>query len=464
MKRINIRIFVCVFILTTFLCNTTIACNFKDCKDSEAYQVPHHIKLSWETSPVNSQAVSWRTQASITESYLEYTHATASPFFENKTRVIKAHTDSLTVDDGLWQYHSVNIEDLEPNTVYSYRVGCGDLWSDWSEFTTASGENGPFMFLYFGDLQRDIYSLGSRVLHQAVLANPNTKFMLFAGDMVHRGGLNKENWDEFFRAGGWIFQNIPTIATPGNHEHLIAKSGENISPLWFLNYRFPRNGPAGHEEETYYIDYNNVRIISLNLCRYKYPEDRKELYKWTEERLKEFKGDWVLITQHYNMVGSARNRSEEIRFPEFKELFERYKVPLVLTGHEHVYARGRMNADFPVYVVSVAGPYQNAILFGNWLERAGTSMQLYQEIHITPDSLQYISKTLLGDIYDEFVIIKRKNGNFTFLESKSLPPESLIPPKDFEQRYKEELVRTYEKDKSEYLERQREKKLLINTK
>ena len=91
-------------------------------------QLPHHIKLSWETSPETSQAVSWRTGPSTNLSYLEYVKATASPFFKDDVKKMKAKTDTLTSDDGLWYYHSVNIADLEPNTMYSYRVGDGKFW------------------------------------------------------------------------------------------------------------------------------------------------------------------------------------------------------------------------------------------------------------------------------------------------------------------------------------------------
>lgn len=420
-------------------------------------QWPHHIKLSWQTSPENSQSVSWRTRESVSENYLEYLPATPSPFFEPQISRIKAQSDSLTSDDGLWYYHSANITGLSPNTRYLYRVGKDEAWSAWAEFTTATGGQEPFKFLYFGDVQRDIYSGGSRAIRSAILDNADAKFMLFAGDMVHRGGLNKENWNEFFPAGGWAFQYFPMLATPGNHEHLIARSGENLSPIWNLAFRFPENGPVGHKEETYFVDYNNIRVISLNMCRYKYPEDRKEIYQWTEERLKEFDGDWLVVMQHYNMVSSARNRTPDIRFPEFKKLFEKYRVPLVLTGHEHLYARGRMESDFPVYVVSVAGPYQNAIRFDNWLERAGTSLQLYQEIVVKPDTLSYTSKTVLGDIYDAFIITKQSTGELNFHTKDNLTPESLIPPINFEERYDADLVESYETDKTNYLKLKKER-------
>lgn len=428
--------------------------------DSIRQTIPHHINLSWETSPSNSQSVTWRTDGEIAESYLEFCAATPSPFFDKKKiRSIKAISRSNQADDGLWYHHSVNVEGLKPSTVYSYRLGKDGAWSEWSAFKTASGGNEPFSFIYFGDIQRDIHSLGSRILRQAVKNKPEAKFLLFGGDMVHRGALNKENWTEFFMAGGHIFQNYPMLSTPGNHEHNNAKSGIDLSDNWFLNFTFPRNGPPGHEEETFFLDYNNIRIISLNLCRYRYPEDRTVILNWFEDRLREYKGDWIFVVHHYAMIScKAHKEKPPVRFPEFKELYERYQIPMILMGHEHVYARGRVGGIFPVYVVSVAGPHQNGFYFDDWIERAGTSLQLYQEINITRDALHYISRTVLGDVYDEFTITRDADGQPVFRLHDGLPPESLIPPAGFEERYDREIVDSFEANRDRYLKRVKSKK------
>ena len=204
------------------------------------------------------------------------------------------------------------------------------------------------------------------------------------------------------------------------------------------------------------MDYNNIRVISLDTSAKTTPEQRKETYVWLEEALKNFNGDWVFVTFHHAMAGLARNRNPHIRFPEIKALLEKYKVPMVLTGHEHLYARGRMEADFPIYAVSVAGPYQNAIQFSDWIERAGTTMQLYQEIYVSENQLDYVAKTVLGEVYDAFTITKKSNGELQFEEAPDLPVESLIPTQDFEKRYDKELVKSYESDKIKYLQRKKQ--------
>jgi phosphodiesterase/alkaline phosphatase D-like protein len=59
-------------------------------------------------------------------------------------------------------HHSAQLGDLEPNTLYAYRVGGGEVWSEWFHHRTAGREPAPFSFLYFGDAQNDIRSLWSR--------------------------------------------------------------------------------------------------------------------------------------------------------------------------------------------------------------------------------------------------------------------------------------------------------------
>ena len=85
-------------------------------------------------------------------------------------------------------------------------------------FTTASKGVKHFSFLYFGDAQNDIKSKWSRTIRQAYSDLPKADFMIHAGDLININKRDQE-WGEWFYAGGWIYQNIPSILTPGNHEY-----------------------------------------------------------------------------------------------------------------------------------------------------------------------------------------------------------------------------------------------------
>ena len=87
-------------------------------------------------------------------------------------------------------------------------------------------------------------------------------------------------------------------------------------------------------------------------------------------------------------------------------ILDEYKVDLVLSGHDHTYARtGQVDTgnlkNIPsgyqlydpdigtVYVVSVSGPKMYGITKGNYAKRVAENTQLYQTIHINDKTLEY---------------------------------------------------------------------------
>ncbi len=90
---------------------------------------------------------------------------------------------SKVMDAGIVaNYHSVTFNELEPNTLYGYRVGDGEHWSEWFQFKTASTTNDKFSFIYMGDAQNDIFDLWSRTLRMGFQLAPFARFIVHAGD------------------------------------------------------------------------------------------------------------------------------------------------------------------------------------------------------------------------------------------------------------------------------------------
>ena len=55
------------------------------------------------------------------------------------------------------------LKNLQPDTLYAYRVGDGVNWTEYYHFKTASYEEEPFSFIYFGDAQNEVKTHWSRV-------------------------------------------------------------------------------------------------------------------------------------------------------------------------------------------------------------------------------------------------------------------------------------------------------------
>ena len=141
-------------------------------------------------------------------------------------------------------YHSVNFTDLRPNTLYAYRVGGGDVWSEWFHFKTASEQFEPFSFIYFGDAQNNLLSMWSRAVRSAYSNAPKAKFMIHAGDLINRANADEE-WGEWFKAGSFIHAMVPGIPVPGNHEYAKNLTGpRTLSKHWNPQFTLPENGIA----------------------------------------------------------------------------------------------------------------------------------------------------------------------------------------------------------------------------
>jgi len=195
---------------------------------------PDRIVLTWSGDPSDSQAVTWRTDRSVQRALAQIAVAEENGHDIRPTEVEATTTPFSSELGGEVYYHSVNFTGLLPGTTYAYRVGDGDIWTEWFHFRTASRNPEPFSFIYFGDAQIDIKTYWSRVFRQAFRQAPFAAFTLHAGDLINRAE-NDEEWGEWFNAPGWVNASVPVIATPGNHEYFYEGRGERNEPKWTTN-------------------------------------------------------------------------------------------------------------------------------------------------------------------------------------------------------------------------------------
>ncbi|MCC9608932.1 metallophosphoesterase family protein [Blastopirellula sp. JC732] len=422
-------------------------------KPAEMYQptaMPDRIVLTWSGDPRTTQAVTWRTSVEVATGLAEIAEAEGGPNFPKQATQHKAITEALKTDLNTAHFHSVNFENLIPGTRYAYRVGDGVNWSEWFQFSTATEQPEPFSFIYFGDAQNNIRSMWSRVIREAYRDAPKAAFLLHAGDLINHADSDAE-WGEWFGAGAWLNAMTPNVAIPGNHELAEGPNGtRRLTRHWRTSFAFPENGPRGLEETCFTFVYHNLRIIGLNSN-----ELHQEQTVWLEKVLAENKSPWVICTFHHPIYATNKYRDNADLRALWKPLFDRYKVDLVLQGHDHAYGRtgfnvpgvnvpqsefstfgaaveqakqgadgkvkvgmvnvptGVQNVDQQngtVYVVSVSGPkmYDNARF--PFMLRNGEDIQLYQIIHVDGDKLRYEARTAIGQLYDAFELRKQGKG------------------------------------------------------
>ncbi|NVJ46199.1 MAG: metallophosphoesterase family protein [Cytophagia bacterium] len=404
---------------------------------SKPGQHPDHIMINYGQDPATTASVTWRTSEEISVGYAEIAVATAAPKFWRNAVTIEAVTETLDatdVDDAqvTSNYHSVTFEKLQPETIYAYRVGDGKIWSEWIQFKTASDKEAPFSFLYVGDAQNYILELWSRLIREGYRKGPGASFIIHAGDMINNAHSERQ-WHEWYTAGGWIHSMLPSISVPGNHEYgsLSRENSErSLSVQWRPQFTLPENGVEGLEETNYYIDHQGMRIIALNSL-----EKFEEQAEWLEKVLSNNPNRWTVATYHHPLYSASAGRANDELRSLWKPLFDKYKVDLALQGHDHAYARGRVEPylaegeqnvlgglnkrDYTgtVYVVSVSGGKMYDLRPNAWddwpeaeRDRAAENTQLVQLINVDGDKLSYQSFTATGELYDAFDLIKQPDG------------------------------------------------------
>ena len=405
-------IFIACILLIMFSCSSVPV------QQHDQKETPSEIMLTIGGDPTSEYSVTWRTRGSATEAVAEIIKAVPHPQFGNEATVVEGSSVTDYGESKDRNSHKVRLTGLQPGTRYSYRVGNGKAWSEWFQFTTAKKEKEPFSFIYLGDVQTDIKSLGSRALREAYTHfGGEASFMLFVGDLVNRS--SDDYWSEFFYAGGWMMGSLPSVVVPGNHEYNNTINGKAFSVHWHHLFGMPQNPPSGeYQDRFYWFDYQGVRFVGLDSpVMNKENEDIHSILSWLEDALKENPNRWSVVFTHYPVYSCSAGRDNEAYRDLLRPILEKYGVDLVLQGHDHTYCRGFNEANIkgavknrPLYVVTVAGPKMYDLKADSWGDVTGENIQLYQHIKVENDTIVYDAYDVTGRLFDSFRLEKDDNG------------------------------------------------------
>ncbi len=391
--------------------------------------------LSCSDDPAHSIGVTWRAQGSVEKPQAQITLLTSAPLSEKDAATIpaspQASFETLTGEQA--QHYALTFRDLQPATQYCYRVGDGTSWSEWNVFQTAEAKPAPFRFIYLGDVQTDIRSQCTRIMHKAYQHAPDAALALLAGDLVTEG-WNDGLWDEFAYATSVLSRSMPCLPTPGNHD---TKTKTPLTypygahPAYHGHFHLPENGPEGApglKQEAYFVDYQGVRFISLNTNAFEddTPKDVQDAQlAWFEKLLANNPNRWTIVTHHHPIYSVSEGRDNEYLRGLLRPLYDKYRVDLVLQGHDHTYGRTHKvagdqivdpSAPGTVYVVSVSGTKQYEVgpKFGDLMAKTAGHMQIYQIVDIDNDRLRLDAYGLDGAKLDGFQLAKDASGVSTY--------------------------------------------------
>jgi hypothetical protein len=338
-------------------------------------------------------------------------------------------------------------------------VGDGKNWKEGSFLTApAKGDKKPVTFLFTADSQESTrensQSILKPVLQRAFDANPDIRFMMHAGDMVNRG-MNGQEWGWFYESGERYFRNYPFAPVVGNHEAggvvTTGPQQENSAYLPFFN------NPSNHtdkyaEGSAYSFNYGEAHLLCLDIQNLYDAMDLRAKTgdtKYLESAIGWIKKDladpstqekWKIVTMHQPIYGANRDEAELRKV--LAPVFDRYKVDLVITGHDHYYFRSfpmrydslrndgepvPMDQFGTVYIIGgsssskmypqkYAKTYQAVVLAKGifpgrypFVRTESLSQQNYSIFTVKPEELHYRFFDMDGNLKDE-VMLKRERS------------------------------------------------------
>lgn len=409
--------------------------------------LPDRIVLVPGADPSREMVVSWRTDVNQPAAEAELVEMVNAPNFGLRARKVTGATTRVLTENGEALHHRAGFSGLAPDTAYGYRVKGAGGWSEWHQFRTAAADRRPFRFLYFGDTQNSILSIGSLAWRRAILQAGDPAFIVHAGDLVASRAemVHDDEWGEWAAAGGWVLASIPQLAAAGNHEYVdvvLADGTESrrLGGHWALTFPFPGNGAQGVETTTKVVEWQGVRFIVLDGTSAIDLGTLEAQTGWLEAQLKRPHDGWTVVVMHQPIFTCSRIQDTPLIGAAWRPLFERHGVDLVLQGHDHCYhrltepegreagrrARARGAAQGPVYLISVTGSKMYGLHARSLdqADRVAEDTRLFQIVDVTPERIAVRAHLATGELYDAFDIVRQRNGRNRLVEQVRGLPEA----------------------------------------
>jgi len=273
--------------------------------------------------------------------------AAAKSFKGTASKVVATqfNSDDKTVAPGLVA-DKVTVTGLADSTEYVYRVGDGKKWS--RPTTLSTRDQKTFGFFVVGDPQLGAKSSGPKTLEsdttgwrdtieKATAAFPGASFLVSLGDEVNDyTSLATQDAEYAAYFSPAQLRSLPVATINGNHDF-------QMGEYYGFHYNQPnlsaRYGISYGNDGDYWFVYGNVLFLMLNSNT----ESIATHDLFIRDAVARNPGaKWRVACFHHSVYSEADHYADPDvidRRANFPPVFERYKVDVVLQGHDHSYTR-----------------------------------------------------------------------------------------------------------------------------
>lgn len=410
---------------------------------AQAPTAAYGIHIAWGADPSTQATVSWAGPAAAV-ARVDYGPTTSYSSTAAATAVPVGGDNALAYRGGL--------NGLTPDTIYHYRVAMDAAVSADFTFRTGPALTAPFKVAAWGDHgvpdQRNPAG-GSpapgpgRTLELA--RDLGADFILLAGDIAYANGFNP-TWDAYFAAGESTYASTPLMTAVGNHER---EAGQGFAQY---DARLPM--PVGEAGRWYSFRYGEVLFVSLDTehaCTQTAAFDRSSgvvaancdtgadatQLMFLDDTLRTARSDpkveWIVAFHHYTLWSDGSHGSDTGVRAIWAPLYEKYRVDLVVQGHDHLYERShQMTGTTPtpggVTYVTVGTGGASLYEFQSG-ERSPPSWEAARArefglllLSFANDSLESSFVNHAGETKDRFYLVHAEDGNPRLVAEKPTAP------------------------------------------
>jgi UDP-2,3-diacylglucosamine pyrophosphatase LpxH len=255
------------------------------------------------------------------------------------------NTDDVTAPTGLFS-NKVTVNGLANSTEYVYRVGDGSNWSD--TYAVSTRDPKAFGFLVVGDPQLGSKATGPKtleadtagwtsLLNKATALYPDSSFMLSLGDQVNDySDRAKQDAEYLTYFSPKQLRSLPVATVDGNHDFAM---GEYYGYHYNLPNLSSQYGVSYGNDGDYWFRYGNALFLMLN-------SNTESVYThdlFIRDAVAKNPGTtWRIACFHHAIYSEADHVNDPDiidRRASYVPVLERYKIDIVLMGHDHAYTR-----------------------------------------------------------------------------------------------------------------------------
>lgn len=316
----------------------------------------HSVAVAWRTAtPVKGAVLLRAEQEDASESKVEEEAATTA--------------------------HVVKLEHLLPQRKYRYKIlSDGNSLSPWIHFRTFSEVSKDFRFEALGD-SGTASQFQNDVAFQ--MAKYPVDFVIHTGDVIY-GGKSPADFDKkFFSIYASMLDHIPFFLCLGNHD----ADFHGGSP-YLENFYLPRYY-SFKEGEGHFIALDSNDLLQPGSSQ----------YQWLNQDLKNSKEPLKVVYFHHPIYSTGYHGSTRELQKILIPLFEKYRVTLVLNGHDHDYERTVPIHGITYLVTGGGGAPLYPPVEADWTAHS-ESMYNFVLFHVVKDKIHLVGINSQGEIFD----------------------------------------------------------------